>query len=246
MDLKFLSPEAIKHKKRSQSMDGVVPVLNKNCSNILQTSCYTENILGTRVPITVHGNFSLYKSCEKNCSSYDRPNRRKSFNSSLHSIDETESIDFQRTRKRELCVSNIYSDKRLSDPLIRCSFTNKGFDIQANNQRYFSQLDNYLDTLSDRGDGLKNNNLPYESPPKIKVRISDEWGNRIDNSLDYQSDCSDVDDFWDFGTTKDHSSHECADSVVDAFHVVQNAEATSKCRKCGHRLLKTQFSTSFS
>lgn len=246
MNLRFLSPEAcaIKHKKRSQSMDGVVPVQNKNCSNLLQTSCYTAKILGTRVPpITVHDNLSLYKSCEKNCSSYDRPSRRKSFNSSLHSIDETESFDFQRTRKRELCVSNVYAEKRLSDPLIRCAFINKGFDIDANNQRYFSQFDKF--TIPDQGDGLKNNFFSYASPPKFKVRISDEWGNRIDNSLDCQSDSSDVDEFWNFGT-----GNECDDDDDDAFHVIENANVIrptgSKCRKCGHNSLKKQFSTSFS
>lgn len=249
MGLSSLSPGtcAIKHKKRSQSMDVLVPVQNKIYSNILPTSFYTEKVFSTRVPIKVYDNLSLPKNCEKNCSSYDRPTRRKSFNSSLYSIDEVESLDFHRTRKRELCESNICSEKCRSDLLIRCAYTNKGFEV--NNQKNVSFYDDILDTLPNLPDQNvkipKKNSLSFSSPPKIKVRISDEWGNRVDDSLDSQSDSFDVDDFWNFGTNEIRNGHQC-----DAFNVIENKEITrptvNKCTKCGHKSLKSQFSTSFS
>lgn len=235
-----------KHKKRSQSMDGVVPVRNKICSNnYLSTSCYVEKILSTSVPLSVNANLSLYKSCDINCSFIDRSNSRKSFNSSLHSIDET-----------ELYLSNNSNDiddvvmESQSDALIRCAFTNKGFDIEANNQRYFSQLSHKLDETID---GQKKNISQYVTVPKIKVRISDEWGQRVDNSLDSQSDSSDFDDSWNFGTAKIRNTSNQCDSD-DAFKVIKIGRVVedevihpivNKCRKCGHKKLKSQFSSNF-
>ncbi|KAG4077649.1 hypothetical protein HA402_012960, partial [Bradysia odoriphaga] len=217
---------AVKRSKRSQSTDVVVPVHNRYCSNNPTASCYTENMFS----------LSSYKNCERNCSSSDRSYRRRSFNSSLHSIDETDTLDFQRSRKRELSTHNAYPEKRLSDPLLHCAFINKGFDVELN-RRQFSMFD----TLP--ADYLQSNAYPI---PKIKVRISDECGNRIDNSFDSQSD-SDVDDWWNFGAAK--TRNDC--QYGDAFSIVSNEDVSrqtvKKCSKCGHRKpLETQFSTTFS
>lgn len=236
-------------------MDGVVPVRNKTGSNISSTSCYTEKLFNSTEPI--HAKLNLYKNCEKNCSiftSYDLPmyrsNRKKSFSSSLNNIDETESLDCQRTANRGLCImTNCYSEKRQSDPLIRYAFTNKGFDIETNNQRYLSQYDVHSNTSSQSG---KNDVSCCASRQKIRVRISDEWGRRIENSLDSQSDSFDFDDFWNFGSA-DLSKGSFHSDSGDAFNVIQNDEVhcpkfnkCEKCNKCGHKTLKTQFSTSFS
>lgn len=216
-------------------MDVVVPVQNKICSNNLSTPCYTAKMFS----------LSSYKNCERNCSSSDRSYRRRSFNSSLHSIDETDTLDFQRSRKRELSTSNNYPEKRQSDPLLHCAFTNKGFDIDVNNHTYFSMYDKLLDTFSyvrhhQTVEYPKKNRYPT---PKIKVRISDECGNRIDNSLDSQSD-SEVDESWNFGAAE----IRCDDG--DAFNIrneeINRPTTVNKCRKCGHKYLKTQFSTTFS
>lgn len=211
-------------------MDVVVPVQNKIFSNKLSTSCYTEKIF----------NFSSYNNCEKYCSS----SYRRSFNSSLHSIDETESLDFQHSRKRD--TSNVYPEKRQSDPLLHCAFINKGFDVDLAHHRHFFVYDTFssYNKHHPSSDQPKKNIFPI---PKIKVRISDECGNRIDNSLDSQSD-SDVDDSWNFGTTKISNDYQSDDD--DAFNVIRNEEVirptVNKCRKCGHKSLKTQFSTTFS
>lgn len=211
-------------------MDGVVQAQNKLCSNKLSTSCYTEKM------------FSLSSfNCEKNCTSSDRTYRRRSFNSSLHSIDETESLDFQRSRKRELCSANIYPEKRQSDPLLHCtSFINREVDVELKHHKYLFMYDNLLETTVP----IKSSIYPTS---KIKVRISDECGNRIDTSLDSQSD-SDVDDFWNFGAAQLRNINQSPDD--DAFNIVQNEEIirpnVNECRKCGHKSLVSQFSTTFS
>lgn len=213
---------AVKHNnKRSQSMDVVVPVHNKNTSNKSSPlMCYTEKMFS----------LSSHKNCDRNCSSSDRSSsyRRRSFNSSLHSIDETDTLDFQRSRKRELSACNAYPEKRLSDPLVHCAFINKGFDAELN-RRQFSTYDTF-----------SSSDYYRQSYPVPKVRISDECGNRIDNSFDSQSD---ADDWWDFGTDCQYSG--------DAFSMVCDGGAVrqtgNKCGKCGHRKpLETQFSTTFS
>lgn len=188
-------------------MDVVVPAQNKICSNNLSTPCYTAKMFS----------LSSYKNCERNCSSSDRSYRRRSFNSSLHSIDETD----------------IYPEKRQSDPLLHCAFTNKGFDVDVNSHIHFSMYDKLLDTFSyvqhhQTVDYPQKNRYPT---PKIKVRISDECGNRIDNSLDSQSD-SEVDESWNFGAAEIRS----VDS--DAFNIRNeetNRPKVNKCRKCGHK-----------
>lgn len=210
-------------------MDGVVPAQNKICSNKLSTSCDTEKM------------FSLSSfNCEKNCSSSDRSYRRRSFNSSLHSIDETESLDFQRSGKRELCSSNIYPEKRQSDPLLHfTSIINREVDVEFKHHKYLFMYDHLLETT----DPIKS----IYPTPKIKVRISDECGNRIDTSLDSQSD-SDVDEFWNFGAAHIRNTNQSADD--DAFNIIRNKEVirptVNECRKCGHKSLVTQFSTTFS
>lgn len=216
---------AVKHNQRSQSMDVVVPVHNRNCSNKSPApSYYTEKM------------FSLNsnKNCERNCLSSERSYRRRSFNSSLHSIDETDTLDLQRSRKRELSTCNAYPEKRLSDPLLHCAFINKGFDVELNRR----QLPRY-DTYSD--DCRQANVFPIP-----KVRISDECGNRINSSFDSQPDW-DVDDWWSFGTAK--IDNNCQSG--DAFSIVYDEEVVKhtvkKCGKCGHKKpLETQFSTTFS
>lgn len=219
-------------------MDVVVPVQNKRLPN---ASCYTEKMFC----------LSSYKNCESNnCSSDDRSYRRRSFNSSLHSIDESESLDSQRSRKRELSTSHVYPEKRQSDPLLHCAFTNKGFDMQVQNHKYFSVYDKRFDTFSySKHHRTDDHPIRLAYPiPKIKVRISDECGNRIDNSLDSQSDCE-ADDSWNFGAA-DIRNYCYRSDDVDAFSIIQNEEiirpTVNKCRKCGHKALKTQFSTTFS
>lgn len=187
-------------------------------------------------------------NCEKMFSSSDRSYRRRSFNSSLHSIDETDTLDFQRSRKRELYTSNTYPEKRQSDPLLHCAYTNKGFDVVVSNYKRFTMYDKLLDTVSylrhhQTANYPKKNGYPT---PKIKVRISDECGNRIDNSFDSQSD-SEVDESWNFGSAEIRNRYQSGDD--DAFNI-RNEETiqpiVNKCRKCGHKSLKTQFSTTFS
>lgn len=224
-------------------MDGVVPAQNKISSNKLSTSCYTEKLFS----LSSHKNND--RNCEKMCSSYDPSYRRRSFNSNLHSIDETESLDFQHSRERELCTSNVYPEKRQSDPLLHCAFTNKRFDIELNSHKHFSMYDKVLDTFSHLQhhsvDDAKKCTYPI---PKIKIRISDECGNRIDNSSDSQSDSDDDDDCWNFGATINRNGYES--HVDDAFNIIRNEEiirpTVNKCGKCGHKSLKTQFSTTFS
>lgn len=223
-------------------MDGVVPAPSKFTSNHkLLTSCYNEKMFS----------LSSRKNCEKNnyyCSSSDRSCRRRSFNSSLHSIDETESLDFQRSRKRELCVGNVCPEKRLSDPLLHCAFINRGFDVELNHQHitmYHKLFDafSYLPNCHQSSTGEKSNS--FCATPRVKVRISDECGNRIDNSFDSQSDLE-VDDCWNFGATEMRDDRQLA----DAFNIIRNEDtirpAANKCGKCGHRKpLTMQFSTTF-
>ncbi|KAJ6642858.1 Histidine decarboxylase, partial [Pseudolycoriella hygida] len=223
---------AVNHKKRSQSMEGFVPVQNKIYSNKMQASCHSEKTFG----------LSSYKNCEKTCS-LERTYRRRSFNSSLHSIDETESSDFHRSRKRELRTSNYYPEKRQSDPLLQCAFTNKGFYAEVNKAKknherfYVDSLDSILHLPSETVEYKRRYIYPI---PKVKVRISDECGNRIDNSLDSQSD-PEIDAYWDFGGSRINKEYGGGDD--DAFSIIQNEEivhpVSNKCKKCGHKLLKT-------
>ncbi len=215
-------------------MDGVVLAQSKSSSNKLYASCYTEKMFS----------LSSSKNSENNCSSNDRSYRRRSFNTSLHSIDETDTLDFQRSRKRELSTANVYPEKRLSDPLVHCAFINKGFDVELN-RRHFSMYDSFSYVQHHR-EAADHSKMNIYTIPKIKVRISDECGNRIENSLDSDSE---IDDCWNFGTTMDQSHNHCQSK--DAFNIICNEAigqpTVNKCRKCGHRKsLKAQFSTTFS
>lgn len=170
-------------------------------------------------------------------------------------------------------INNIYPEKRQSDPHICHSFCNKSFEIDSPSRdrlRFYSQFDirknampniteycfeeptNWTQLLRpkyDNGDSMTSSAASISSVsslPKIKLRICDEWGRRI-NSIE-----SPGSDLFDEILAEAGLAMTPTDTVPDAFDViVQNGtekgrfDHIEKCQRCGHRILKLQFSTSF-
>lgn len=174
-------------------------------------------------------------------------------------------------------VNNVYPEKRQSDPHIH----NKSFDVAAQH-RFLSQndvrsrpimpnIDEYCfedamnwpnlmrpsyemddDTITPSTKSLSS----VTSLPKIKVRVSDEWGRRINSIESPASDLFD-DMLDDVGREMDMAVDRSDSSMQqchrrDAFAVADVGDAGTqccdkieRCKKCGHRALKWQFSTSF-
>lgn len=78
---------------------------------------------------------------------------------------------------------------------------------------------------------------------KLKIRISDELGRRVKSSFDDSDDNSDSGDWFDdYHSVDNIYSH----IKIDPFQMtnVQNKNL-KKCHKCGHKLIKKQFTNSF-
>lgn len=171
-------------------------------------------------------------------------------------------------------IKNIYPEKRQSDPHICYSFCNNSPDIDIPSRdrlRFHSQFDIRKNTMPniteycfeeptnwaqllrpkyDNGDSMTSSAAslsPVSSMPKIKVRICDEWGRRI-NSIE-----SPGSDLFDEILAEAGLTMSPTETISDAFDViVQNGTESErldhnieKCKRCGHRVLKLQFSTSF-
>lgn len=170
-------------------------------------------------------------------------------------------------------INNIYPEKRQSDPHICHSFCNKSFEIETplrDHLRFHSQFDirkNVMPNITEycfeeptnwtqllrpkyeNGDSMTSSAVSLSSVssmPKIKLRICDEWGRRI-NSIE-----SPGSDLFDDILCEAGLGMTSTETIADAFDViVQNGTETErldhieKCQQCGHRVLKLQFSTSF-
>ena len=261
-------------RPRSHSMDAAVHVHTKHYNNI-------NNIMfNVSEPITVNDKLNVcsrhhLENSSKCSSSLDQCENSLSLESYLCNIKSLSNSSISTSYRNEspgsstsrpavkrpmdplfLHFGQTYvPEKRLSDPHIRYSFYNKGFDITTatvSRRRFASQNDVRKNAMPNIAEycfdepvdwqKLKPNQSDFRtrSPtylgtiPKIKVRISEEWGQRIDSSFD-----SNGSDFFDdlFPETRHEVSED--DTIIDAFDIadrtVQRCCETKKiCKKCGH------------
>lgn len=168
-------------------------------------------------------------------------------------------------------IKNIYPEKRQSDPHICYSFCNRSFEIDIPSRdrlRFHSQFDIRKTTMPDiteycfeeptnwtqllrpkydNGDSMTSSAASLSSVssmPKIKVRICDEWGRRI-NSI--ESPGSDLFDeiLAEAGLSMTPTEPDAFDVIVENGTKTDRLDNIEKCQRCGHRVLKLQFSTSF-
>lgn len=178
--------------------------------------------------------------------------------------------------------TNILPEKRLSDPQIRYSFYNKGFEMATHFRKYSlthcelrknampniteqESFDAEDDSCND--DSISENHCPANvilnsfysqnsvcgslsssggrditKLPKLKIRISDEMGHRVKSSFDDSDDNSDSDNWF----VDPPIPSICSHTNVDPFQLANNqAKNPRKCHKCGHKLIKKQFTNSF-
>lgn len=181
--------------------------------------------------------------------------------------------------------ANIIPEKRLSDPQIRYSFYNKGFEAVTYQRKHslthcemrrcampnINEQDSFDEDPLNRSDALEqqkhsngsvngiarndsDRSLSSSSGrditklPKLKIRISDEMGRRIKSSFD-DSD-SDQNTNWfdndDSEYTMAAVERICSHSNIDPFQSANNQNINlKKCQKCGHKLIRKQFTNSF-
>lgn len=180
-------------------------------------------------------------------------------------------------------INNIYPEKRQSEPHICYSFYNRSFDAMLpSNRRFLSQHDvrkNAMPNIAEYGfeepvnwkklkpkyeddDDDTTASIPSTpsivspvSLPKIKVRISDEWGYRIENSFDSINSDFYNDNFNQIEFLSDEELVTENSIKRDAFDVISNNDGNliccskiEHCTKCGHHnsgIIQKQFSTSF-
>lgn len=178
---------------------------------------------------------------------------------------------------------NRLSEKRQSDPQIRYAFYNKGFEVATSTKhRKYSlshyevrrkampNIDEYESMENDEHEESSDEwlgsqqNLQYYSGssgrditllPKLKIRICDEMGARIQHSFDESSFSDELS-----ANNSPHSTFDSNDQASFCKHKsksIPDADTTRRiesdkendapvCKKCGHRIaLQRQFTNTF-
>lgn len=184
------------------------------------------------------------------------------------SIKRSVSLVDEPLPKDPVPVSNVFPEKRQSDPQIRYAFCNQGFEAATWSRRFSlnqfemrrkamphideysfeEDLDQYqmkewpVDSLSAAANVDGDTIVPL---PRLKIRVWDNDGQRMDESCDSSSD-----DFAGayFNVAEDWFQENYGymrNELVDPFQGNHCHENGTKCTKCGHKCLMKQFTNSF-